>query len=295
MSKLNKLFLFGLLSFSGTVFSQISFSKWQSQPIVIDGDGSDWGALPRFYNSASNIKYEFRNDAENLFIILKTSDHGTQMQLMRAGFSVKLKIKTTPSVKAIISFPALRHTEMPPMMNNQEGRTDKLVDKSITRPEIDFKDTAILEGFLTSKGIITSENKNEKSICFAKGKSKKELGTYEICIPLREILGSDFLVDNINNTPIQFQVLINELTQNEMTKMKDRMGGSHGGGMHGGGEGRGMGGMRGGEMGGGMMGGNRGEMPEGDMNERMQNGGMMGGFSMERKSFSIDFKLSNGK
>jgi hypothetical protein len=284
MTKLFQITLLGLLTFSISTFAQISSSKWQAQPIVIDGDGSDWGTLPRFFNAESNIKYEFRNDTQNLYIILKAADRATQMQLMQAGFSVKLKVKTSPPIKVGIKFPSSRMQPMPSM--NQDGRTDKLVDKSVTTPEFMPKDTAVTEGFLFCSRLITSKDKDEKRICFARSKSNREQATYEIRIPLREVFGSDYLLDNISSTPIQLQVNINELSQNNISKMRGGMGG----GRHGG-EGRSMGGMRGGgEMSGGeMSGGNMGEM-EAEMQSTMRSG-----FSLERKSFSIDFKLSTGK
>lgn len=274
--------------FTGT-FAQVSTSKWQAQPILIDGDGSDWGYLPRFFNTESNIKYEFRNDAQNLYFILKAGDRATQMQLLKAGFSIRFKLKTATPVKTEITFKPNRLTELPQMINGQDGVTQKLADKSVTQPEIVLKDTAVLDGFQFTNGIITSEKKDEKSICFARSKSSRDLAAYEIRIPLRELFDDNYKMDNIVTVPIQLQVYVNDLSQNEIKKMRGKMGG----GMHGGG--RGMDGMRGGgEMGGEMPGGNMGEMLGSEMGGEMQNG-MRGGFSMERKSFNKDFLLSSGK
>ena len=299
MKRLVQFTLFTLLSLFTGVMAQVSTSKWQAQPIMIDGNGSDWGTLPRFFNADSNVKYEFRNDERNLYIILKAADRTTQMQLLVAGFNVRLKVKSSPPIKVGINFPALKKGEMPPMILNQDGKTDILTYKSTVTSETIPKDTAILEGFQYSKGKITSENPDEKSICFARSKSSRELATYEIRIPLREIFGNDYTMENVSSNPIQLQVNINDISQNDMKKMKSRQGRGMPGGMHGG-EGRGRGGeMGGGEMnGGGMNGGGIGgseigEMPGQDEQNQMQ-GGMQGryGSMMERKSFSIDFKLS---
>lgn len=294
-------FLGVFASFTG-IFAQVSTSKWQAQPIVIDGQGADWTTLPRFFNADSNVKYEFRNDAQNLYLILKSADRATQTQLIRAGFSVKLKVKTSPPIKVGITFPGLTKGEMMPMMNNQDGRMDKLMDKTATEPAFMPKDTAFAEGFQFSKGKIISESTDEKSICFARSKSIHELASYEIRIPLREIFGNDYSLETVSNTPIQLQVVINDLSKSQNTRMKGRMsGGSRSGGMRGGG-GRGMGG---GSRGEGEMRGNNengsseiGEMPGSETSDQMRSeaeGGMRGSYSMERKSFSIDFKLSTGK
>jgi len=290
-------FLTVLSLFSG-IMAQVSTSKWEAQSIVIDGNGADWGTLPRFFNAESNVKYEFRNDAKNLYLILKAADRSTQMQMLSAGFSVKLKVKTSPPLKVAIAFPALKKGEMPPMIINQDGKIDNLTYKSTDGAVIIPKDTALLDGFLFSKGKIVSDSNDENSICFARSKTSRELVTYEIRVPLREIYGNDFSVVNLNTTPIQLLVNINELSQRDMKKMKGHQGKGMSGGMPGGSRGsRGMGG----EMGGngmenrGIGGSDTGEMPGSEMQDAMQGNQGSNGFSMERKSFSIDFKLSTGK
>ena len=298
MKRLFQLTLLTVLSLFTGIMAQVSTSKWEAQSIVIDGDGSDWGTLPRFFNAESNVKYEFRNDSQNLYIILKAADRTTQMQLLAAGFSVKLKVKTSPPIKVGISFPALKKGEMPPIINNQEARTEKLTYKSTINSNDIPKDTALLDGFQFSKGKIVSECKDEKSICFARSKSNRELVTYEIRIPLREIFGNEYTMENVSMTPIQLQVNMNDLSQNDIKKMRNRQGRGMSGGMHGGGGGRNRG-MGGNEMGGNGIengGSETGEMPGADAQSEML-GEMQGrsGFSMDRKSFSIEFKLSTGK
>ena len=286
-----QLALLAILYTFSSAFAQVSTSKWQSQPIVIDGSGSDWGTLPRFFNAESNVKYEFRNDAQNLYIILKAAELSTQMQLQRAGFSVKLKVKTSPQRKVGITFAA---SKMSTLQNNQ----DKLVDKGFSGIESIPKDSAMLDGFQFTNGKIISENQDQKSICFARSKSNKELTTYELRIPLREIFGNEYVLETITAATIQLQVAMNDLSLNDIRKSKTRVnGGGYGGGMDNGG-GRGMGGgMRGergmnnsGEMDGGTS--EIGEVPGSEMQNRMQG---QSGFSMQRKSFNIDFKLSTGK
>jgi hypothetical protein len=283
MKKLLRFSLLILLTISSCTIAQTSTAKWQSQPMVIDGEGSDWGMLPRFFNSESNIKYEFRNDDKNLYFILKAGDRATQLQLLKAGFSIKFRIKTSTPVKTEITFQANKRTELPQMINGQEGGSQRLVDKSVSQPDIVLKDTAILDGFQYTNGLITSEKKDDKSFSFARSKSPRDLACYEIRIPLRELFGDNFKLENIATVPMQLQVNVNDLSMNEIKKMRGRMTG----GMHGGG--RGMGGMSN-----EMQGGEMSEMPGSEMNNEMQNA-MRGGFSMERKSFNKDFLLSNGK
>ena len=282
MKKLIQFTLLGILSICSNAFAQVSTSKWQSQPIVVDGEAADWTTNPRFFNAESKVQYEFRNDAQNLYLIIKSNDRATQVQLMRAGFAVRLKVKTSPPLKMSIVFPAIKKDEIPPVWKNQEGKPEILVDKSVSAPEASLTDSALLEGFQFTKGYITSANKAGNSICFARNRGNRELTLYELSIPFREIYGADFALENRSGTPVQLQVVINELSQNEMKRMNDRMQ-----------SGRGMGRQRDGMQGGGReMGGMRGgEMPEADdMQYEMRSASLM-----QRKSFNIDFKLSAAK
>ena len=302
MKRLIQLLFLGALSLTSGAFAQVSSSKWQTQPIVIDGDNSDWVTIPRFFNTASNVKYEFRNDDQNLYIIIDPADKNTQMQLSSAGFNIKLKVRTSTPAKFSIMFQVPKMGMMPPPQMNQ----DKLTEKTVINPEFMSKDSATVDGFLFTKGKIVSENTDEKSISFAHSKPASNSGIYEIRIPLREIYGNNFKLETVSETPIQLQVNINELSQKGMKKMGSKMsGGMSGGGRGmGGGPGGGMGGGEisggpGGEMGGGMGGGPGGGMPGaggGETAERpqMQAQGM-GMPSFEKKSFSIDFQLSTGK
>ena len=286
MKKILLLLFISILSFSTIIHAQVSIAKWQNSPVIIDGDGSEWGILPRFFNSESNIKYEFRNDADNLYFILKAGDKSIQMQLLRGGFSIRFKLKNQTPARVEIIFQPNKSPELPLTMND---RSDKLMDKTISNPDILQKDTATLDGFLFSNGIISSDKKD--GICFARSKSVRELTSYEIQIPLREMFGNKFKLENIATIPLQLQLNVNDLSQNELKKLKGRMDTKRGNGQ-GMSEGRGM---NGGEMGGGLNPGNMNEM-QGNMsgNGELQSE-MRSSFLMERKSFSKDFMLSSGK
>ena len=303
MKRLIQLTLLTVLTLFTGVMAQVSTSKWLSQPIVIDGDGSDWGTNPRFFNAESNVKYEFRNDAQNLYLIIKSADRSVQMQLLKAGFNIKLKVRTSPPSKSTITFPESQTVDMPVVGNNAEGKTDQLIDKSVTRLESAVRDTAILEGFQYSTGKIASGNRDENGICFSRSKSPRELCFYEIRIPLRELFGNNYTMNTISTIPLQLQVNVNDFSKSSMKKANSKMGKGRSGGM-GRGMGRGMGGGRNGGMGNDLQGqmetdlpgGNIGEIPgEEQMGGEMQGGSYRNGSAMERKSFSIDFHLSAGK
>lgn len=293
--KIQLIFL-SLLGLSSISFAQSSISKWQAQPIVIDGDRADWGTIPRFFDSQSNVQYEFRNDDKNLYLIVRTTDRAAQMQMIRGGFALKLKVKTKIPTRCSITFPAQR-MEMPPQQFNTKGDESQfLVEKTAPKPGEMPKDSVVLDGFKFTNGSISSESKDENKICFARNKESREQLVYELRIPLCEIYGKNFVLENEVSLPIQLQITINELSQNSGKQNKG------GKGMHGRGEGQRGGGMRGGMQGGGGMrgGGGMHEGPdggggmsgEGEMSERPQ---VQNNTAMARKTINDEFSLSKGK
>ena len=282
-----------LLGLSSVSFAQSSISKWQAQPIVIDGDRADWVNIPRFFDAQSNVQYEFRNDAQNLYLIIRTTDRAAQMQMLRGGFSLRLKVKTKIPTRCSITFPAQRMGIPPQQFNNKGDESQLLVEKTAPKPGVLPKDSVVLDGFKYSNGAISSENKDENKICFARNKETREQLIYELRVPLCEIYGKDFGLDNIASLPIQLQMTINELSQESGKQDKGGKGMRGGGGMRGGMQG---GGMRGGMPGGGSMQGGPdggGGMPgEEEMGERPQ---LQSSISITRKTINDEFSLSKGK
>ncbi len=220
--------------------AQQSASKWQAQPIVIDRNATDWVTIPRFFYSQSNVQYEFRNEATNLYLIIRTIDKAAQMQMMRGGFSLRLKVKTNIPTRCSITFPAHKMESMPQQWNNIGDEAGILVEKTAIKAPITLTDSANLEGFQLTNGIITYEDKNQNKISFARNKGNREQLVYEILIPLSEIYGKDFVLEKAIALPIKLLITMNELSQNSRKQgngNRGRLGGEgmRSGGMQGGG------------------------------------------------------------
>jgi len=290
---------------------EVSTAKWQSVPLSIDGNSSDWGSNIRFFNSDSRIQYEFRNDDKNLFLIIKSTDQAMQRQMAMAGIKLKLKIKTDPKMTTTMDFSkhkagmlasgnsgqrrmrGQRNHQIQTIQDDGQNQTNSL-DEMAMKPEFMRKDSMFIEGFLFAKNAIVSDNITSNTIIFSKNKrnlkdpkTSNNGSVYEICIPLREFFGDNYSMEKISTIPFQLQVQVNGTTQSSSGggrtrgRMGGRMGGSGGGGM----EGPGGGGMSepgGGEMGSGEM-GERPEMPDGEMGEQD---------SMSQKTFNANFLLS---
>ena len=61
-------------------------STWAGSPMSIDGSSSDWTALTTV--ETPSLSLGARNDGENLYLCLSTTDPDLQMQILFAGFTV---------------------------------------------------------------------------------------------------------------------------------------------------------------------------------------------------------------
>lgn len=63
-------------------------SSWQQQPLVIDGDDSDWVKPLTYFARKEKFAYSISNDSSNLYILLSTKEAQTQQKILRGGLTV---------------------------------------------------------------------------------------------------------------------------------------------------------------------------------------------------------------
>ncbi|MGC3976762.1 MAG: hypothetical protein QM751_00070 [Paludibacteraceae bacterium] len=268
------------------VYTQTSEINWQTSLLKIDGNNYDWhpiGKNLRFYDSKSQLKYEFRNDSINLYFVFESDSPLLQHQISQAGLSLKFTIKEKTKRFATLTIVPKKGMPEKFIPRNQTISLDELAQKEEVFP----KDTAYLQGFKFSENYIVSGNNDYNNIVFDISKGIKSNKTvFELQIPLRDFFGSNYKLDNINQIPLQIQLTINTPTKkNNTDTMKGRMdkAGDFGGG----------GGMR---PGGGMNGGpgrdGGGEMQEMG-NSRPEN--MQNEITTEKKDMKFEFYLTNKK
>ena len=270
------------------VYSQKSELNWQLSPTIIDGNDNDWnpvGKKLRFYDSKNQLYYDLRNDSTNLYFVLKSDNPLLQHQISFAGMKLTLIIKEKPKRTTIFVLEPKKGMSKRFSQQKREQSLDDLASKEEIMP----KDTAFLDGFQCTKGNILSGNTNSNEFSFDISKGRKASKTvFELLIPIRDLFGNSFNLNQINQIPIQLQLTINAPTGNSnFGQMRGGMG-APGRGMRPGG---GMGGPGGGMGSGGGM-----EGPGGEMGERQQSSrpeGMQAGNTMEKKDMKFEFYLTN--
>jgi len=62
--------------------------SWQSQPVVVNGENSEWPSPYPSYDAKAMIGYAISNDSNNLYLTIETGDEMTQMKILKAGMTV---------------------------------------------------------------------------------------------------------------------------------------------------------------------------------------------------------------
>jgi hypothetical protein len=103
---------------------QLCTSTWQNTAIVIDGQNNDWGGTLRYSDTTARLRYDVRNDSENLYLIVETDDNSMWMKLMHTGLKISMGLKSDPKATATITLPALRRN---PFMHCCQGMPDSAI------------------------------------------------------------------------------------------------------------------------------------------------------------------------
>ncbi len=241
----------------GTLFLFLTFSGCSSVPeiasspnhndITIDGNQKDWGTsfIPV---KNENVAVAFRNDGENLYVCLITSDNQKIVKILSMGLTVWLYPSDSKDAIGVQypvkkTFEEMRVAKDDININPEDvnGRIQHLL--SIQNELIIVDDNNI--------GIYSSSPDADKGFKAKIGYSMNQL-VYELKVPLKG--NKDFTqvvlnAKSLDNIGVTFET--GKFQNNKVSDQERGESGEGGGGRHGGG---GMGGSHGGGMG---RGGNR--------------------------------------
>src|ERR1017187_1894449 len=60
----------------------------QSTPIKVDARINDWEIPLRFYDDKTKLNYSVTNDANNIYLCIRTADPQTQTKITQAGMQI---------------------------------------------------------------------------------------------------------------------------------------------------------------------------------------------------------------
>ncbi|HEY0177053.1 MAG TPA: hypothetical protein VGC08_11790 [Pedobacter sp.] len=265
-----KLFILIFIGFTGLSYTRvcaqnsdpdIDTNMWMQQPVVVDGNSSEWHEPLNNFNTPTQLAFAIANDQQNLYLIIESLDEITTGKLLRGGLT--LNINTAGKKKDGIKLNFLG-MQQPPSPHHDQADTLDHTEADMNHSEHGPGVSVIqVSGFKNiPDGSLAIPNDAGIQIAAAFNKQKDYI--CELAIPLAQLnLKGDELKAIAYNIKINAPGKFSHEGKRPNQALTSA-GGSHGGGMGGGGGmrggGGGMGGMGGGggRHGGGMHGGGGG-------------------------------------
>jgi len=236
-------------------------SSWQSKPVTVDGQLTEWPNPLRFYDQETGLNYSISNDHYNLYFCCSISNEFLQSKILHSGLDFGIDTLGKKSFGVGFRYPVgISADKNPGTENNPNARSDAS-GKSARHSDYKLKLLAEaremeLAGFKSHLGkIISLSPPSNTGISAAINFDERGVMNYEAVIPFSTFYKNE-LTPKDSNTIFNYQIKINPDTR---INNGGNGGSSNGGGgmHHGGMRGGGMGGMRGGGMRGGGMNENR--------------------------------------
>jgi len=212
MNKLNAALFFVICS--SRLFSQSNLptAYWKSNTVKIDGEATEWNKPLRFYDAETKLFFAFANDSANLYLCFQSNDKRNQVKIHMAGMKIFVITKGKEKYKTCIVYPLVDAK-----MNFAREELNEEVEPDIQK----LKNTFLLQntnmltsGFASqngnfpirdSVGIHADINWNEKNIM-----------TYEIAIPLKELFGNNYTQKDLAKV-ISLVIEVNAVTREDST------------------------------------------------------------------------------
>lgn len=189
----------------------VPLSRWKTQPILIDGNDSDWEKPINFYDDKHDLFFAIRNDSTTLYLNFTVIDPQKVQAITRGGWTLELSAKNKKTrTKASLSF-LPQHSGA---MHNSIGMDQKLNFAPQGNPQLKGRpvlsgsektaqpDSALsaslavmdyarnLHSFIARGFIFTHDEvptQNIRGIAVCAGRSDPAGLLYEIAIPLSEL------------------------------------------------------------------------------------------------------------
>lgn len=209
-------------------------SSYQSSPLSIDGNPSDWVDSLAF-DKDSKVYYRISNDEDYLYFMLSTGEPDMLRKIRMTGFTLWIDPDGKKKQRYGINYPMKR------MDGVRRGFENRVPDGGLS-PEISqvlgVKEIIKLTGFGEKGEIVITGLENIEGIKVKTSFSNLPWFFYEAGIPLKLIVGSfeSFLQDSTNLISVGFETGIEMMSQGSggrpgMTQGRGggRPGGSRGG------------------------------------------------------------------
>jgi hypothetical protein len=234
--------------------SDVATAKWMAQPVVIDGENTEWGRSLNFYDVDTKLSFALGSDSNNIYLCFESENGPNQMKIMRAGMNIELSTKGKNKHEVFIAYPLPQKEQEPAATgtdtanNGTSSFTHQVHDAASFKTNYLGKHTVMdVKGFASANGEVPVKNASGLNVAMNWDSASNLI--YEIAIPKKEFFGAHYSPKEASEE-ITLSVEVNALKHMPTEGgNKNSDGESHGEGMNGGGmHGSGMegGGMHGG-------------------------------------------------
>lgn len=167
--------------------------------VTIDGQASDWGDNINNFDRNSKLKFSTANNDKFLYLIFQASDEPAQMKLMGGGISIALKTKVKPKITATFVLKG-KMPDPADMAQARESKDRQEMAKLIKELYLMSKPTIETEGLIKHKTSIECGAKDD--LAFQIKWDENSVMNLELRIPLKELFGDDYKLEEINTKDI---------------------------------------------------------------------------------------------
>jgi hypothetical protein len=209
---------------------------YQQDPVIADGNTSDWQLPLRFSNEQYTIQYAVTNDNNNLYLCILSKDQPTQLRILKAGINVYFDPKGEKNKKIDIAFPIKKPDQF---SEHRYGDPIPAVDpKETMAQQLLQSDYYNIAGFTNIENGQYAVKDKKSNIQVALKLNPDSSLVYEAIVPIMDILGLPLDGKNASKN-FSVGIVINNLSYRNNTSRPSYGGGGMRGGMRGGGMGGG--------------------------------------------------------
>ncbi|WP_300600329.1 hypothetical protein [Niabella sp.] len=207
----------------------------------------------RFYDDHTQIRYDFRNDNQYLYVILETDNPSARMRMLREGVKIYFAPTGSKSEARLVEYPFHPDTEKAPSDQHRAAGAPRQPEAGVQRTDERDYTSFYKQARVTRNGkteLVDATTATPGLLHFKAANDADGFFRYMVSIPKSQLA--------INKDHTVIGIRIPEMKQGpgtysgrgEATTHMSAGGGGRGGSMHGGGGGgmRGKGGMYGGGM-----------------------------------------------
>lgn len=185
-------------------------SVWANQPVVINGNASEWVLPLKYYDNQTNLFFAIKNDSNNVYLCFQAKDEMNQAKIINSGMKIILSDKINGKHKSSIAFPLAHKHNAKSATSTDEVKPDPLAPREKKQAAYLDEDTMMeLKGFANTNGIVSIHNTS--GIRAAINFDSSNTLTYEIAIPFQELFGNHDDLKDVSKD-ISLNVIINAMT-----------------------------------------------------------------------------------